>query len=367
MIRKIKDKYEFITNEERLLEETPDEVKKFYHLLKEFSNELTQKKKGEAHKKIIVMNPTELVNYSLQLYKKLFDRDIKSALVSVILLKPDETIPKLISIITEEHTSNDLIYNAYYLLRVMKRNLKSFLPKLIEGLKIPNKKIRYDLAKLLVSIDEKEAIPLLIKRMKKDKDWRVRDAAKYAVEEVSIQRGYKSIEDFIRIVENKPFVNSAKPGTLDSESLIKNIRCFKTNQPLCSKDIKLKSKQVFNAMPFRDKYFTIYEEVIKPCLEEKGFTAIKSNDEPKTGDLMCYICELIRESKYAIVNISEWNPNVLFELGLVFGLGKIAILLKDKESKELADLKGMLYIPYEFGFHKELKEELGKCIDANFD
>ena len=81
-------------------------------------------------------------------------------------------------------------------------------------------------------------------------------------------------------------------------------------------------------MPFKKEYFKIYDDVIKSCLKERGYTAIKSNDEPKTGDLMRYICELIRESKYAVVNNSEWNANVVFELGLIFGLGKIAILLK---------------------------------------
>ncbi|MCE7745778.1 MAG: nucleotide-binding protein [Candidatus Heimdallarchaeota archaeon] len=142
--------------------------------------------------------------------------------------------------------------------------------------------------------------------------------------------------------------------------------CFKIDEPLCPKDLKEKHNQVFVAMPFQKEYEEIYKNAIKISLEELDFVPIKSDDQPVSMDLMCHICSIIRESKYAIVNISEWNANVMFELGLIWGLGKKAILLKDAESKVPADLSGMFYLPYRFGFHDELKKELKRRVEIIF-
>ncbi|MGC9778084.1 MAG: hypothetical protein HZR80_02460 [Candidatus Heimdallarchaeota archaeon] len=110
----------------------------------------------------------------------------------------------------------------------------------------------------------------------------------------------------------------------------------------------------------------LYKEAIKPALEELKFKPIKSDDEHVTMDLMCHICALIRESNYAIVNITDENPNVMFELGLIFGLGKTAIILKEESATVPADLKAMFYLPYKFGFYEELRTNLSQKINAIF-
>ena len=143
-------------------------------------------------------------------------------------------------------------------------------------------------------------------------------------------------------------------------------RCFKINEPTCPKNLKIKPKQVFIAMPFRDKYMELYKEAIKPSLEELKFKPIKSDDEHVTMDLMCHICGLIRESNYAIVNITDENPNVMFELGLIFGLGKTTIILKEESASVPADLKAMFYLPYKFGFYEELRKNLTQKINSIF-
>ena len=76
-------------------------------------------------------------------------------------------------------------------------------------------------------------------------------------------------------------------------------------------------------------------------------------------DLMCKICQSIQKASVCIVDITTWNANVMFELGLMYGWGKPVILIKHREEKtEKADLKGMQFIPYDIDDYPGLQENL---------
>ena len=72
----------------------------------------------------------------------------------------------------------------------------------------------------------------------------------------------------------------------------------------------------------------------------------KADEQFSTFDILCKICKAIQESQYAIINISGQNPNVMFELGLAYGLNKTVFLIKDARSTEISDLKGLEYTEY---------------------
>jgi nucleoside 2-deoxyribosyltransferase len=101
--------------------------------------------------------------------------------------------------------------------------------------------------------------------------------------------------------------------------------------------------RVFIGMPIRKKFAHIYTHGIVPTLEKIKLEPWKADEEPNNIDIMCKICEHLQESQYAIINITDWNPNVLFELGLAYGLGKTVVIIKYKESGVPVDLKGMEY------------------------
>ena len=133
--------------------------------------------------------------------------------------------------------------------------------------------------------------------------------------------------------------------------------CFKIGAP-CSKEVTVNPKQVFVGMPFRKKFEDVYIHGIVPVLDEFKLTPWKADEEPSNIDILCKICEHLQESQYAIMNITDWNANVLFEVGLAYGLGKDVILIKDKESDVPVDLRGMEYRLYESS--KDLRKELRK-------
>ncbi len=79
---------------------------------------------------------------------------------------------------------------------------------------------------------------------------------------------------------------------------------------------------------------------LKSALDEKGINAFT-----------CKICEMIQTCAYGIADITQRNPNVLLELGMMIALGKPAIILSKRgEEKELnlpSDLSAIEIIPFE--------------------
>ena len=138
------------------------------------------------------------------------------------------------------------------------------------------------------------------------------------------------------------------------------MRCFKTGVERCPHDISIIRDQVFIGMPFRAELLDSYEHGIKPALNQIGFSPWKADEEIKTIDIMCKVCLKLQKSKYAILNITGWNPNVLFELGLAYGLNKKTILIKDRASDVPADLRNLEYL--EYSNSSELFSKLSKAL-----
>jgi len=132
--------------------------------------------------------------------------------------------------------------------------------------------------------------------------------------------------------------------------------CFKVGVAGCPKQVQLDPQQVFVGMPIRDEFEDAYEYGIRRPLEELGLKVWRADEEPKNIDLMCKICEGLQSSRYAVLNISDWNANVLFELGLAYGLGRETLIIKDRTSQVPTDLKGIEY--FEYGHSGQLCEKL---------
>jgi CheY-like chemotaxis protein len=141
-------------------------------------------------------------------------------------------------------------------------------------------------------------------------------------------------------------------------------RCFMTGGD-CTKDIKAKPRQIFVAMPYSSSKWDMddfYAAAIRPAIEECEYVPLRADERFHSGGLMCNICRCIQESFLCVVDISDWNSNVLLELGMMYGMGKTVILLKHKESAEEipADLGGILYVDYKNV--STLKSNLQDCL-----
>jgi Flp pilus assembly protein TadD len=127
------------------------------------------------------------------------------------------------------------------------------------------------------------------------------------------------------------------------------IRCPLTGLP-CGKPIIMQEKSLFLAeaeKPEEDKKRRIqaigeaiqdsYE--IRSALDEKGINAFT-----------CKICEMIQTCAYGMADITQRNPNVLLELGMMIALGKPTIILsrkgQEEELKLPSDLSAIEVIPF---------------------
>jgi len=123
-------------------------------------------------------------------------------------------------------------------------------------------------------------------------------------------------------------------------------RCYKIGTPFCPYRLEEMEGQVFVGMPFRPEYENAFKYGIAPAIEDVGLTPWKANDIISNIDIMCKMCYAIQQSPYGVVNVSDWNPNVMFELGLLYAMRKHALLVKDSRQDVPVDLAGIEYVEY---------------------
>ena len=63
-------------------------------------------------------------------------------------------------------------------------------------------------------------------------------------------------------------------------------------------------------------YTEIYETVIKPTVEKEGFAILKSNDIFSSTSVIEDIWESINKASLIIVEITDNNPNVMYEVAV---------------------------------------------------
>ena len=130
--------------------------------------------------------------------------------------------------------------------------------------------------------------------------------------------------------------------------------------PVIIENRKRIKSRVFIGLPFNESHMNVYQFAIQPALNEVGLSAWIATEQKNTIQIMTKIFSGIMESHIAIIDISEWNPNVLFELGVLYGQNQPechpVILLKRRDANVPADLAGLEYLPY--GDYTVLKKEL---------
>ena len=179
-----------------------------------------------------------------------------------------------------------------------------------------------------------------------------RTIPEYPIQEIQLSSSGKTIKPTSVISLKNSIQNLTKEITslVQEESINSNrFRCFKIGHQ-CPHKIDSQRFLFFIGMPFSDQYIDSYHYGIKDMLERHGIDVerriFKADEQPSTIDILCKICKGIQESQYIIINISGRNPNVMFELGLAYGLNKTVFLIKDENSSEISDLKGLEYTQY---------------------
>ncbi|MGH9430468.1 MAG: hypothetical protein ACRD3T_02890 [Terriglobia bacterium] len=102
-------------------------------------------------------------------------------------------------------------------------------------------------------------------------------------------------------------------------------------------------------------------ETITRTLRESDIEVL----EPRmsTSSLPYAITRGIESSDFVVADVSQQNPNVMYELGLAHGLKKPTILLVDRKSNAIpSDLVGSLFVVYDSEDPDSLQDTLRRRL-----
>lgn len=101
-----------------------------------------------------------------------------------------------------------------------------------------------------------------------------------------------------------------------------------------ARELVIDSSMCFCILPFNKKRLELFDEVIKPNLENNyNLTVIRSGKVYGPNlDIRENIWTYINKASFVIADLSDYNANVYYELGICHTLGKKVITLCDEES-----------------------------------
>lgn len=140
------------------------------------------------------------------------------------------------------------------------------------------------------------------------------------------------------------YINSELQRVLKSESFIQINPIF--GQASYGEDEHL----VFTLMPFKDELNVVYSTIIKPTVESMGLVCHRADEYKTNKAIIQDIWKAICEAKIVIADLTNLNPNVMYELGVAHTVGKETIMITqrgDKEFKFPFDISHIRRIEYE--------------------
>lgn len=107
---------------------------------------------------------------------------------------------------------------------------------------------------------------------------------------------------------------------------------------------------IFMIMPFRENFDQVYQNVVIPTVQGLNLTIKRGDDFSSiSGVIMSEVWAAINACQIVIVETTENNPNVFYELGIAHTLGKPSILITQEKDIEKwpFDIRHMRFIVYE--------------------
>jgi len=120
-----------------------------------------------------------------------------------------------------------------------------------------------------------------------------------------------------------------------------------TESILYEAGVKIKPGTGFVLMPHDDEFRGIFDYAIRPAMEANGLKVIKAEDIYEPGPILAQVWQAILSSEVIFADMSGKNPNVIYELGLCYGIQRCPILLVRNEEELPFNLRSLRYIEYE--------------------
>jgi len=93
------------------------------------------------------------------------------------------------------------------------------------------------------------------------------------------------------------------------------------------------SKLCFVLMPFASEFDEVYRQLIQPIARELGLTVLRADEIASPGFILEQIRAAIVQARIVVADVTDGNPNVLYELGFTQALGKSLVIVAKEDSK----------------------------------
>ena len=113
------------------------------------------------------------------------------------------------------------------------------------------------------------------------------------------------------------------------------------------------------------KFDARYKETFKPAIEAAGFAAYRVDQDPSVSIPIEQVEKGIREAAVCLADITDNNPNVLFELGYAIACQKELAIVREKNVRQKFpfDLQHRAVILYETGAMSDYTTLQGKITE----
>lgn len=116
---------------------------------------------------------------------------------------------------------------------------------------------------------------------------------------------------------------------------------------------KTTEKRCFVMMPFSEQgdypkgHFTkVYEQIFAPAIINAGYKPYRVDENTISDSIINKIFEGVQNCEMALCDLSNRNPNVLYELGLRQAYNKPVVLVKDEKTENIFDVSVISTVPY---------------------
>ena len=106
-------------------------------------------------------------------------------------------------------------------------------------------------------------------------------------------------------------------------------------------------KTCFVIMPFSDDMAEVYWKAIQPACDKAGFSALRVDQLEGVYNINQKIIEHIFTSHVIIADLTDWRPNVFYEMGVAHAIDNKTIMIIQKKDKVPFDVHSYRCIEYE--------------------
>lgn len=113
------------------------------------------------------------------------------------------------------------------------------------------------------------------------------------------------------------------------------------------------NEKCFVMMPISDQgdypdghFQKVYEQIFQPAIVKAGYQPYRVDENAISDRIIDKIFNAIQECPMALCDLSNRNPNVLYELGLRQAYDKPVVLVQDEKTDKIFDISGISTVFY---------------------